>query len=159
VLQDLHADEAALEVHADQRHHRLAGIGRRVGDVGGQHHVPQQCGLALRVLAVSLHVGRLALALGERLRAREHLGAGDQVAQPPRGVEVLRQLGFVGVGPGEPRDEQCGSQRPQAHEIREQGHGTAGAPRAGRGARARRYASTIMRVRISRWSAWQKCVQ
>ena len=88
MLEHLDADVAALQVHADQGHHRFARIRGCVGDVGGQHHIAQQPALArlLRVgLAIGLDIGRLAHAGREGLGAGKHLGAGHALAQRGRG--------------------------------------------------------------------------
>ena len=92
VLEHFHAHEFALVVHADQRHHRLAGIRRRVGDVGGEHHITE-FGLAVR--AVGLDVRWLSLALGKRRRSGEHILAGQQGTHVLRCCQIRRQLGFV----------------------------------------------------------------
>ncbi|MCY1219154.1 hypothetical protein D9M72_311170 [compost metagenome] len=101
-------------IHADQRHHRLAGIRRRIGDVGRQHHVPEQLALAVRASAVALDVGRLSLARREAGRAGQHFGAGHQRAQVRRGGQFRRQGGLV-----------CAGVRLHGKAKRQQAHGEA----------------------------------
>ena len=82
MLEHLHAHEAALQVHADQRDDRLARVGRHVGDVGGQHHIAQQFllavvrptrGLGLIFLrALRVLVVFLVLAIGFNIRWLAH---------------------------------------------------------------------------------------
>ncbi len=100
VLEHLHADVAAAHVHADQRDHRLARVGRGVGDVGREHHVAQQ-GLLARLLrvgvAIGLHIRGLAHALGKTFGAREHVAAGHEGTQVGVGGQVGGQMGLVGL--------------------------------------------------------------
>ena len=87
MLEYLDADKLSGRVHADQRDDRLAGIGGRVGDVGGEHHVAQHL-LAIGT-AQGLDIRRLSLAGGKACGARKHVLAGNQCAQ----VGGTRQFG------------------------------------------------------------------
>jgi hypothetical protein len=97
VLDHLDADITSLRVDADQRDHRLARIGRRVGDVGGQHHVAHQFALGA-FAGKALDEGRLPLALREVGGAGQHLLARQQRAQVGRRGQVVGQLRLVGPG-------------------------------------------------------------
>ncbi|MPM96233.1 hypothetical protein SDC9_143391 [bioreactor metagenome] len=179
VLEHFHADEVPARIHADQRDHGLAGVGRRVGDVGGEHDVAEQL-LACRVVVIGLDIGRLALAFREMRRAGKHVLAWQQGAHVPGGMHVGGEFGLIGRGCVREGRGEC--QKPQQEQQQgEPGcvrrsprfssdgpHGSI--PESGHHRRKGRrhllmtalpdhYASTIMRVRISRCSAWQKCVQ
>jgi hypothetical protein len=179
VFEDLHAGEAAAGVDADQRDHRLARVGRDVGDVGRQHDVAEE-GAAPVVFGKALDVARLPLALGEDGGAGQHLATGNELAERRRAVDPGRQPGLVSrLRARRRRDEKQGGQEESAtgrEAGREAGRkpgSKARPPRrdpplAGEGARRHdrsvhgrqgAYASTIIRLRISRCSAWQKWLQ
>jgi len=87
VAQDPHAGDDPAQVHAQQRDHRLAGVGRDVDDVGRQEHVADQF-FPSRVAAVGLDIARPALAVREAVGTGEHVVARCMRAQ----VRVGRQL-------------------------------------------------------------------
>jgi hypothetical protein len=89
MLEHLDAHEAPLGVHPDQCDHRLARVGRRVGDVGREHHIAQQLLLG-RIIVIGLHIRWLPLALRKMPCARKHLGAGQQCTHVGRRVGTRR---------------------------------------------------------------------
>ena len=108
VLQDLDAGDDPFCVHPDQRHHRFAGIGRNVDDVGGKEDVADQP-LVATLVGMGLDVARPALARREAVRARHDLHARRVRAQVRVARKLRRQLCLVRGGerePGRQRDDQ-----------------------------------------------------
>jgi hypothetical protein len=95
VPEDAGTGDDALGVHADQRDHRLAGIGGDIDDVGRQEDVAGKLLLAA-FESVGLDIGRLAHALGKAGCARDKFGAGNVGAQVGCGIDRDRQRRLVG---------------------------------------------------------------
>ena len=97
VLEHLHAGEVAARIHADQGHHRLARIGRDIGDVGRQHHVAEELLLPVDRL-VGLDVAGLPLSLREAVGTGDHVRTRRVVAHARRRSQLRRQFRFIGIG-------------------------------------------------------------
>ena len=91
VLEDLDADKLAGQIHADQRHHRLAGVRRDIGDVGRQHDVAH----GLLVGVKRFYIRRLALLFREGHGAREYVLAWQQRTHVGGRCQIGRQFRLV----------------------------------------------------------------
>ena len=105
MLEHAHAGDDARRVHADQGHHRLAGISGNIDHVGRQEDIADQTRLAV-FDGEGVDIGRRTLALGELLRGRHHIAARRGGAQVFAVQQLGRQLGVVDGGAGGRRAQQ-----------------------------------------------------
>ena len=110
VLENAYAGDFAGRIHADQRHHRLARIGRDIDDVGGQEHIAEQLFLPVD-RGVAFDIGRLAFALGKAGSAGQHIGTADELAHGRIGFQPFRQWRFIRQGLRQGGEQQTQQQR------------------------------------------------
>ncbi len=105
VLENAHTANHAFSVHADQGHHRLAGIRGYIDDVGGQEYIANHLARGPR-LVICLDIARMPQPGRKTVSPRQHIPARRVGAQVGVGRQLRRQGCVVRTGPRRQREQQ-----------------------------------------------------